>query len=69
MAKVRELGVPLVELTGGEPLAQKEAFTLVDRLIQDGFEVLIETGGSEPIANVHEKAQIIMDINVYTNLL
>src|SRR6201991_1856983 len=45
MRQVRAFGCQLVEVTGGEPLAQKEAFELVRRLCDEGFEVLIETGG------------------------
>src|SRR5213079_1445191 len=42
--KARGFGSPLVEVTGGEPLAQLEAFDLIKRLCDDGYEVLIETG-------------------------
>ncbi len=54
--------VPLVELTGGEPLAQKNAILLIEQLIAKGFKVLIETSGSEDIAPVPKEAIIIMDI-------
>src|SRR5438093_6952015 len=50
--RVKSYGCDLVEVTGGEPLAQKEAFGLIERLCDDGFEVLIETSGSidvEPV--------------------
>ena len=44
------LRLPLVELTGGEPLLQKHSLPLMQQLCEDGFTVLIETsGGSEPI--------------------
>ena len=46
VARVKSYGCELVEVTGGEPLAQKEAFDLIARLCDDGFEVLIETSGS-----------------------
>src|SRR5947209_8773093 len=45
LKQVRALGCRLVEVTGGEPLAQREAFTLIERLCDESFEVLIETGG------------------------
>src|SRR3981081_2412351 len=45
MAKVKEFYCKLVEVTGGEPLAQREAFSLIERLCSEGFEVLVETGG------------------------
>lgn len=52
----------LVEITGGEPLAQKNALLLMDALLQRGYKVLIETGGSENIAEVPKGVCIIMDI-------
>ncbi|HJZ79349.1 MAG TPA: radical SAM protein, partial [Pyrinomonadaceae bacterium] len=42
---VQRLGCDLVEVTGGEPLAQLEAFELIRQLCNAGYEVLIETGG------------------------
>src|SRR5262245_16696644 len=45
MAQVHAFGCNLVEVTGGEPLAQRSAFALITRLCDEGFEVLIETGG------------------------
>lgn len=62
MEKVRELGCRLVEVTGGEPLAQREAFDLIQRLCDDGYEVLIEAGGFVSTAAVDERAKIILDI-------
>ena len=62
MDQVRAFGCKLVEVTGGEPLAQKEAFQLIQRLCDDGYEVLIETGGYVSTANVDRRAKIILDI-------
>jgi len=62
MAQVAAFGCKLVEVTGGEPLAQKEAFQLIQRLCDDGYEVLIETGGYVSTANVDRRAKIILDI-------
>ena len=45
MQKVRDFGCRLVEVTGGEPLAQREAFELIQQLCDEEYEVLIETGG------------------------
>src|SRR5947209_3738525 len=42
MARVRVYGCRLVEITGGEPLAQAEAFELIARLCDETFEVLID---------------------------
>lgn len=60
--RVRSYGCELVEITGGEPLAQSETFDLVRRLCDDGFELLIETSGSIDIAPVDPRATIILDI-------
>ncbi len=62
MQQVRDFGCPLVEVTGGEPLAQREAFDLIRRLCDDGYEVLIETGGFVSTAAVDPRAQIILDV-------
>jgi 7-carboxy-7-deazaguanine synthase len=62
LAKVRSFGVPLVELTGGEPLIQPEIIPLTASLLDSGFRVLIETGGSLPIDGLDPRAVVIMDI-------
>ena len=59
---VGELGCPLVELTGGEPLLQAEAIPLMQRLLDDGFEVLVETGGHLPIDRLPKGVHAIMDV-------
>ena len=60
--RVRELGCPVVEITGGEPLAHRNAFLLTDRLLDEGFTVLVETSGSEDIAPLDPRVHIIMDL-------
>ena len=62
MDQVRAFDCNLVEVTGGEPLAQKEAFTLIERLCDAGYEVLIETGGYVSTAGVDPRAKVILDI-------
>jgi len=52
----------MVEITGGEPLLQKNVHGLIARLIERGRKVLIETNGSLSIANVPTDATVIMDI-------
>jgi 7-carboxy-7-deazaguanine synthase len=56
------LGCPLVELTGGEPLLQPDVFPLMRRLIEEGCEILLETGGHMPIDDVPEPVRIILDV-------
>lgn len=62
LQQVRDYGCPLVEITGGEPLAQREAFELIATLCNEQFEVLIETGGYISTEAVDERAAIILDI-------
>jgi 7-carboxy-7-deazaguanine synthase len=62
MDQVAALGCNLVEVTGGEPLAQKEAFNLIKRLCDEDYEVLIETGGYVSTAGLDERAKVILDI-------
>jgi len=62
MQRVRDFGSPLVEITGGEPLVQPEAFDLIRRLCDEGYEVLIETGGYVSTEQVDERAKIILDV-------
>jgi 7-carboxy-7-deazaguanine synthase len=62
MTEVRALGCRLVELTGGEPLLQKDAIPLMQTLLDDGFEVLVETGGHLPIHTLPKGVHAIMDV-------
>lgn len=52
----------LVEITGGEPLIQKETPHLIYQLVEKGFEVLLETNGSLDISLVNERCIKIVDI-------
>jgi 7-carboxy-7-deazaguanine synthase len=60
--EVRKYNCSLVEITGGEPLFQEESYILMKQLADDGFEVLLETGGSLPINNIDQRVKIIMDL-------
>ncbi|HEX8637546.1 MAG TPA: radical SAM protein, partial [Pyrinomonadaceae bacterium] len=62
LMKLKEFGCPLVEVTGGDPLAQKNVFSFITRLLDDGYEVLIETGGFFSTENVDSRAKIILDV-------
>ena len=61
MEEVKRLGISVVELTGGEPLAQAATPLLADQLLAAGYTVLIETSGSEDIRSLPSKTHIIMD--------
>ena len=57
-----EYGTLYVTVTGGEPLAQPECLTLLERLADKGFDVSIETSGAMPIEEVDQRISRIMDI-------
>jgi 7-carboxy-7-deazaguanine synthase len=61
-AKLETFGCSLIEVTGGEPLAQKNVFPFITKLCERGYEVLIETGGYVSTEPVDERAKIILDI-------
>jgi 7-carboxy-7-deazaguanine synthase len=54
--------LPLVELTGGEPLLQKKCLPLMAALCDEGFTVLLETSGALDIAPVDPRVHRIMDL-------
>ena len=54
-------GIPLVEITGGEPLLQEETPALCRALLAAGFEVMLETNGAHPIGAVPEQVRRIVD--------
>jgi len=62
MDDVAGRGCSLVELTGGEPLAHKNAFVLASRLLDAGYTVLVETSGSEDLAPLDPRVHVIMDL-------
>jgi len=54
--------LPLVELTGGEPLLQKNSLQLMKRLCDDVFTVLLETSGTHDISKIDPRVRRIMDM-------
>ena len=62
LEQVKSFGGKLVEVTGGEPLAQKEGFKLIERLCDEGYEVLVETGGFVSTADLDPRAKVILDV-------
>lgn len=61
-ARLADFRCNLVEVTGGEPLAQKNVFPFITELCDRGYEVLIETGGFVSTENVDPRASIILDV-------
>ena len=78
LTEIKKYDCKLVEVTGGEPLVQKESLELMQRLADEGYEVMLETGGSLPIEEVDKRVKIILDLkcpsskmmkkNLYANL-
>jgi 7-carboxy-7-deazaguanine synthase len=78
VAEVLGFGCPLVELTGGEPLLQKNALPLMAALCDAGKTVLIETSGAHDISQIDPRVHRIMDLktpssgesgrNLYSNI-
>ncbi|KUO63724.1 7-carboxy-7-deazaguanine synthase [bacterium BRH_c32] len=60
--EVAKFNCRLVEVTGGEPLVQSEVHTLMEKLCNLGYEVLIETGGSLSIEKIDKRVKVIMDL-------
>jgi 7-carboxy-7-deazaguanine synthase len=62
LEKVKSYHCTLVEITGGEPLAQDNVLLLMKRLCSDGFDVMIETGGHHDISKIDSRVKRIVDI-------
>ena len=78
LTTTRDSGLPLVTVTGGEPLAQTACRTLLYRLCESGLTVSLETSGALPIEAIDRRVQRIVDLktpgsgeverNLYANL-
>lgn len=60
--KVRGYGCDVVEVTGGEPLLQKDVYPLMERLLTDGHTVMLETGGHRSVSAVPPGVHRIIDV-------
>jgi 7-carboxy-7-deazaguanine synthase len=60
--RVQEYRTRLVEVTGGEPLEQEAVYPLIERLLREGYTVMLETGGHVPIAEVPRETIKIIDV-------
>lgn len=61
LSEVKKHNIPLVEVTGGEPLCQNESIQLMQALVDSGYQVLLETNGSLSIAEVPAGVVRIID--------
>lgn len=62
LARVRQLGGKLVELTGGEPLLQREVYPLTAQLLTEGYRVLVETSGERFVGDLARPVVKILDV-------
>ena len=67
LKKVKSYDCKLVEVTGGEPLLQKESIKLMRALIKKKYTVMLETGGSLPIKDVPKEVIKIIDFKCPTS--
>ncbi len=67
VSRIANYKCPLVEITGGEPLLQSDTPTLIYRLLENGYEVLMETNGSLDISGVDGRCIKIVDIKCPTS--
>lgn len=61
-AEVARLGAPLVLLTGGEPMLQRELPQLAERLLSAGYRVMIETSGAHPLDTLPPAVVRVIDV-------
>ena len=62
VAKVSAFGCAVVEITGGEPLLQREVYPLMDALMSLGLTVMLETGGHISVERVPQAVVKVMDV-------
>ena len=59
--RAKRAGIPLVEVTGGEPMEQNETPHLCRELLDAGFEVLLETNGAHDLGEIPQGVRRIID--------
>src|SRR3954462_9751689 len=62
VAKVRDYGCDVVEITGGEPLLQADVYPLMQRLLEEGRTGMLETGGHRSVAQVPDAVIRVIDV-------
>lgn len=62
LRQVHAYGCPVVEITGGEPLLQPDVYPLMQRLVDEGHTVLLETGGHRSIVDVPAPVIRVVDV-------
>jgi len=69
LKEVKETGLSLVEITGGEPLIQGGCYELMSVLCDEGLIVLLETGGSIDTVKVDKRVKKIIDFKAPSSLM
>ena len=67
LEKIKEYNCNLIEVTGGEPLLQIESISLMEKLLEKDYQVMLETGGSLPIKKVPKEVIKIVDFKCPTS--
>ncbi len=62
LERVASFNCELVELTGGEPLAQRGAVDLARQIVEAGYTLLVETSGAFDVSGLPEQAHVVMDL-------
>jgi 7-carboxy-7-deazaguanine synthase len=62
LVQVEQYNIPLVEVTGGEPLLQDEVYALMEQLLDSGRTVLLETGGQVDVSRVPGAVIKVLDV-------
>jgi 7-carboxy-7-deazaguanine synthase len=62
VSRVRDYGCDVVEITGGEPLLQKDVYPLMQRLLDEGRTVMLETGGHLSVEDVPDGVVRVIDV-------
>ena len=62
LSQVQAFATNYVTVTGGEPLAQKACWSLLDSLVSSGYQVSLETGNAVSIKNLNPKVSVVLDI-------
>ena len=62
VSQVKSFDCPVVEITGGEPLLQKNVYPLMQRLLDDGLTVMLETGGHIGVEQVPDRVIKVVDV-------
>ncbi len=62
LSEIKKYNCKLVEITGGEPLVQKEVLPLMKILCDLGYQTMLETGGSLSVKKIDNRVKIVMDL-------